>query len=165
MGFDGREERVGHLVFSVTEESISHATKLPREGERWHKHWFVLRASHNFALKPECHHVSGNKGYHHSWIKPEYLNPLIVIIHLVTCEGKFGVFKSCHLHLLAHFVDQKYLNLPFFFLQSFEKCLIWFKRTPSIPKIAYTTKHNKTYHPRSAQGTKPYMGYFHFQGP
>ena len=70
MGFDGREARVGHLVFLVTEESISHGTKLPWEGERWHKHWFVPRASHNFALKPECCHVSGSKGYHHSWIKP-----------------------------------------------------------------------------------------------
>ena len=41
MGFDGRTNRVGHLYFQVTEESISRATKLPREGERWHKHWFI----------------------------------------------------------------------------------------------------------------------------
>ena len=53
MGFDGRTTRVGHVSFQVTEESIAHTTKLPREGEQWHKHWFVPRASHNFSLKPE----------------------------------------------------------------------------------------------------------------
>ena len=53
MGFDGRMARAGHLYFQLTEELISHATKLPQEGERWHKHWFVPRASHNFVLKAD----------------------------------------------------------------------------------------------------------------
>ena len=41
IGFNGRMDRVDHLYFQVTEESISHATKLPREGELGHKHWFI----------------------------------------------------------------------------------------------------------------------------
>ena len=45
----------------------------------------------------------------------------MVIIHLVTCEGKFSVFKSCHLRLLAHFVDNRCLNFPLVFLRSLEK--------------------------------------------
>ena len=53
MIFDGKKARVGHFIFPVTEESIVLATKIPREGTRWHKHWFLLWASHNFALKPE----------------------------------------------------------------------------------------------------------------
>ena len=116
MGFDGKKEKVGHLVFPVTEESITDATKLPWEGDRWHKNWFVPRESHSFALKPEFWHVTGIKGFHQSWIKPEYINPMKVIIHLITCEGEFGIFKSYHIHLLAHFVDQRYLNFPLFFL-------------------------------------------------
>ena len=134
MGFDGREERVDHLVFQVTEELIARATKLPREGERWHRHWFVPRASHNFTLKPKCRHVSGSKGYHHSWIKLEYLNPFTVIIDLVTCKGKFSIFKSCHLRLLDHFVDQKYLNFPFFFLQSLKKMSNLVRKNTLHPK-------------------------------
>ena len=121
MGFDGKKGRVVHLVFPITEESIMCTTKLPREGDRWHKHWFVSRESHKFSLKPEFRHVTGVKGFHRGWIKPQYLNPLTVIIHLITCEGKFSVFKSYHLHLLSHFVDKKYLNFPFFFLRSLEK--------------------------------------------
>ena len=37
MGFDGRMAWVIHISFEVTEESITHATKLPREGEQWNK--------------------------------------------------------------------------------------------------------------------------------
>ena len=105
MGFNGKKERVDHIVFPINEESITCTTKLPQEGDRWNKHWFVPRASHNFSLKPKFWHVVGIKGFHCNWIKPEYLNPLTVIIHLITCEGKFSVFKSCHLHFLAHFID------------------------------------------------------------
>ena len=70
MGFDGRMDRVGHISFQVTEESIARTTKLPREGKQWNKHWFVPRASHKFSLKPEFQHVTSVKGYHHSWINP-----------------------------------------------------------------------------------------------
>ena len=121
MGFNGRKDRVGHLYFQVTEESISLATKLPWEGERWHKHWLVTRASHNFSLKPKFRYVTRAKGYHHSWIKLEYIKLLTVIIHLVTCKGKFSIFKSYKLRLLAHFVDNRCLNFPFFFRHSLEK--------------------------------------------
>ena len=139
MGFDGKKSRVGHLIFPVTKESITLETKIPREGTRWHKHWFVPWASHNFSLKLEFRHVTGIKGFHQSWINPEYINLLTVIIHLITCEGKFSVFKSCHLYLLAHFVDNRSLNFPFFFLRSLEKCQTWFAKIPCTPKVAYTT--------------------------
>ena len=133
-GFDGRMVRVGHLSLQVIEESIACATKLPREGEWWHKHWFVPRASHNFVLNLEFRHVAGIKGYHHSWINPEYINPLTVIIHLVTCEGKFSIFKSRHLHLLAHFVDNRCLNFPFFSLRSLEKMSNLVRKNTLHPK-------------------------------
>ena len=121
MGFDGSMARVGHLSFQFTEELISHATNIPQEGEWWHKHWFVPQASHNFSLNPKFWYVTRAKGYHHSWIKTEYIKLSTVIIHLVTCKGKFSVFKSCHLRLLAHFVDNRCLNFPFFFHHSLEK--------------------------------------------
>ena len=55
------------------------------------------------------------------WIKLECINPLTIIIHLITCEGKFSVFKSFHIHLLALFFYQKFLNFPFYFLRILEK--------------------------------------------
>ena len=78
--------------------------------------------------------MTGIKGFHRSWIKPKYLNPLTVIIHLITCEGKFSIFKYCHLHLLAHFVNQKHLNFPYYFLRILEKMLNQVKKNTLNPK-------------------------------
>ena len=78
--------------------------------------------------------MTGINGFHCSWIKPEYLNPLTVIIHLITCEGKFSVFKSYHLHLLSHFVDKKYLNFPYYFLRSLEKMSNQVRKNTVNPK-------------------------------
>ena len=94
MGFNGNKARVGHLIFPVTEESIALVTKIPRKGIQCHKHWFLPGKSHNFALKLEYQHVIGFKGFHHNWIDLEYINPLTIIIHLITCEGKFSIFKA-----------------------------------------------------------------------
>ena len=134
MGFDGRMARVGHLTFLVTEDSITLVTKLPREGTQWPKHWFLPWASHNFALKPKYQHVAGIKRFHRNWIKPEYINPLTVIIHLITCDGTFNIFKAFHIHLLAHFVDQKFLNFPFYFLRSLEKMSSQVRKNTINPK-------------------------------
>ena len=101
-GFDGKMAKVGHLTFSMTEESIALATKFPREGARWHKHLFLPWTTHEFALRVEYQNVANTKGYHREWIKLEYLEPLTVIIWLITCEGKYTIFKSSHLILLAH---------------------------------------------------------------
>ena len=86
-GFNGKMARVGYLTFPVIEETIAVATKLPREGTRWHKHLFLPWSSHNFTLKPNYQHVTGTKGFHREWAKSKYLNPLAIIIRLITCEG------------------------------------------------------------------------------
>ena len=103
-GFDGKMARVGHLLFPVTEGTIAVTTKLPTEGIHWHKHLFLPWSSYDFALKLGYQHIAGVKGFHREWIKIEYINPLIIIICLITCEGRFNSFKACHLRLLAHFV-------------------------------------------------------------
>ena len=133
-GFDGKIARVGHLLFPVTEETIRVATKLPREGIRWHKHLFLPRSTYDFALKPCYQHIESAKGFHREWIKTEYINPLIIIICLITCEGKFNVLKSCYLCLLAHFANQQFLNFPFYFLKSLEKMLSQVRKNAVKPK-------------------------------
>ena len=49
------------------------------------------------------------------------INPLIVITIIITCEGRYFVFKAFHFCLLAHFQFNKPLNFPFYFLKSLEK--------------------------------------------
>jgi hypothetical protein len=121
LGFDGRLARIGSLVFLVSEESIASATKLPRVGDRWFKHHQLPHPSYNRVFKPEFQNVSGAKGYSKEWIKDELINPLIVITRLITCEGRYSVFKACHFRLLAHFQFNKPLNFPFYFLKILEK--------------------------------------------
>ena len=114
---------VGYLTFPITKESILVATKLPREGSCWYKHLFLPWSFHDFSLKPYYQHVMGTKGFHREWVKPEYFNPLAIIIRLITCEGKFTLFKAFHFRLLAHFVNKQFLNFSYCFLKSLEKML------------------------------------------
>ena len=134
MNLNGKKARFGHLLFPITKESIACAIKLPREGDRWHKRWFVLQASHNIFLKPEFQYMTGKKDFHHNWIKPKFLNPLKIIIHLITSKGNFSIFKSYHLRLLAHFVEQKYLNFPYYFLRRLEKMSNQVRKNTVNPK-------------------------------
>ncbi len=120
-GFDGWMARVWPLTFDVMEELVAWATKLPRNGTRWHKHLFPPCSELAFALKEDYHHVRGMKGFHREWVREEYLAPLTIILRLVTCEGKFTVPKAFHFKLLAHFMLQRTINFPFYFVKSLEK--------------------------------------------
>jgi hypothetical protein len=139
VGFDGKIAHVGSLNFAVTEESIVAATKLPRMGDRWFKNHQLPRSSYNRVFKPEFESISGEKGYAKEWIKPELVNPLIVITRLITCEGRYSTFKACHFRLLAHFLFNKPLNFPFYFLKSLEKMSSQVRKNVTNP-------HNSLFH-------------------
>jgi hypothetical protein len=139
VGFDGKTTHVGSLIFEVTEESISAATKLPRMGDRWFKNHQLSRSSYNRVFKPEFESISGEKGYAKEWIKPELVNPLIIITRLITCEGRYSTFKACHFRLLAHFLFNKPLNFPFYFLKILEKMSSQVRKNVTNP-------HNSLFH-------------------
>jgi hypothetical protein len=69
VGFDGKTTHVGSLIFEVTEETISTATKLPIMGDRWFKNHQLSRSSYNRVFKLEFESISGEKGYAKEWIK------------------------------------------------------------------------------------------------
>jgi hypothetical protein len=139
LGFDGRMAHVGSLIFVVSEESISSITKLPRVGDRWFKHHQLQRASYNRVFKPKFQNIFGAKGYSKEWIKEELINPLIVITRIMTCEGRYYVFKACHFILLAHFQFNKPLNFPFYFLKSLENISSQVRKNVTNP-------HNSLFH-------------------
>jgi hypothetical protein len=121
VGFDGKTTHVGSLAFEVSEEFIVAATNLPRMGDRWLKNHQLSLSSYNRVFKPEFERISGAKGYTKESIKAELINPLIIITRLITCEGRYFTFKACHFILLAHFLFNKPLTFPFYFLKSLEK--------------------------------------------
>jgi hypothetical protein len=139
VGFDGKTSHVGSLTFKVTEESIAAATKLQRMGDRWFKNHQSPHSSYNMVFKPEFEIISGETGYAKEWIKEELVNPLIVITRLITCEGRYSTFKSFHFRLLAHFLFNKPLNIPFYFLKSLEKMSSQVRKNVTIP-------HNSLFH-------------------
>jgi hypothetical protein len=69
----------------------------------------------------------------------ELINPLIVITRLITCEGRYSTFKACHFRLLAHFLFNKPLNFPFYFLKSLEKMSSQVRKNVTNP-------HNSLFH-------------------
>ena len=115
LGFDGHIAKVGSLEFSVTEESISLATGLPRTGDRWFKNFRLPRKDYDYVFKPEFLVVKGEKGFSKLWVRDEFHNSLLIITKLITCEGIFSTYKACHFRLLAHFEFGKLLNFPFYF--------------------------------------------------
>jgi hypothetical protein len=139
VGFDVNIAHVGSLNFAVIEESIAVATKLPRMGDRWFKNHQLPRSSYNKVFNPEFEIISGAKGYAKEWINPELVNPLIVITRLITCEGRYSTFKSCHFRLLAHFLFNKPLKFPFYFLKSLEKMSSQVRKNVTNP-------HNSLFH-------------------
>jgi hypothetical protein len=139
VGFDGKTTHVGSLNFSITEESIVAATKLPRMEDRWFKNHQLPCSSYNRVFKPKFERISGEKGYPKEWIKLELVNPLIIITRLITCEGRYSTFKACHFRLLAHFLFNKPLNFPFYFLKSLENMSSQVRKTVTNP-------HNSLFH-------------------
>jgi hypothetical protein len=126
-------------VFVVFEESIASSTKLPRVGDHWFKHHPFPRESYNMVFKLEFQNIFGAKGYSKEWIKEELINPLIVITRLITCEGRYSIFKSCHFRLLAHFQFNKPLNFPFYFLKSLERMSSQVRKNVTNPIKTYFT--------------------------
>jgi hypothetical protein len=91
------------------------------------------------VFKPEFESISREKGYDKAWINPELVNPLIIITRLITCEGRYSTFKSWHFRLLAHFLFNKPLNFPFYFLKILEKMSSQVRKNVTNP-------HNSLFH-------------------
>jgi hypothetical protein len=78
----------------ASEESIASATKLPRVGDHQ-----LPKERYNRVFKTEFQNIFGAKGYSKEWIKEELINPLIFITKLITCEGRYFVFKAYQFRL------------------------------------------------------------------
>jgi hypothetical protein len=60
-------------------------------------------------------------------------------MRLITCEGRYSTFKACHFRLLAHFLFNKPLNFPFYFLKTLEKMSSQVRKNVTNP-------HNSLFH-------------------
>ena len=60
-------------------------------------------------------------------------------MRLITCEGRYSTFKACHFRLLAHFLFNKPLKFPFYFLKILENMSSQVRKNVTNP-------HNSLFH-------------------
>jgi hypothetical protein len=135
----GRQHAWGLFPLKSQKYSIVAATKLPRMGDRWFKNHQLSCSTYNRVFKPEFKNFSGAKGYSREWIKVELINLIIIIMRLITCEGRYSTFKACHFRLLAHFLFKKPWNFPFYFLKCLENMSSQVRKNVNNP-------HNSLFH-------------------
>ena len=70
--FDGNKAQIGDIMLFVLEQSISNATGLPIEGERWFKKGKLTRDQINRLLKPEFQMTKVGKGFPRNFLQEEW---------------------------------------------------------------------------------------------
>ena len=93
--FDGDRAQVGDVMLTVSEQSISHATGLPKEGERWFKKGKLNRDQINRLLKLEFHLVKLGKGFPRHFMYEKWKHVLFILQKFITCEGKYTLTFQC----------------------------------------------------------------------
>ena len=77
--------------------------------------------------------MKGETRFSKLWIIEEFISPLVIITRLITCEGRFSTFKSCHFRLLAHFEFGKLLNFSFHFQKSLGRMVSQIRKNVENP--------------------------------
>jgi hypothetical protein len=75
------------------------------------------------VLIPEKQNPNWKKGIPHSWVRKEWHTALLIIHRYITCEGRFSLVYLYHIRLLIHINGDYPLNLPYFYLKVYPKCL------------------------------------------
>jgi len=120
--FNVLEVEIGDLKFTVTEASISVATELPQEGERWFKNKSIGEEAWRVILhNPGMDVTIFKRGIHVHALEEKWASLLLVIQKFITCEGRFGAMYMYHTRLLMKFLENQTLNLPYLLLLSLKK--------------------------------------------
>jgi hypothetical protein len=121
LNFNGVDTKIGDLQFQVTEESISTATEIPSQGEKWFKGMPLDLSFYHDFLKPEYKNQNFSATVPREFILEHYGKLLRVVQRYFTCEGRFNRVYQYHIRLLMHFTGKNPLNLPFYLYRSLGK--------------------------------------------
>ena len=138
--FDGQKVEFKTLTLQVTEESITEATRLYVEGDKWFKRLSLKPFEYNHLLVWEHKDPNWEKGSSSVWVKPKYTDSLYLIHKYITCEGRFSLIFLYHLRLLSHLVDDQKLSLPYYFHKSLVKMAMKWKN-PGMILDSYLFHH------------------------
>jgi hypothetical protein len=119
--FNGTKTKVGRLDFYVSDHSISVATKIPNNGEKWFKSMALNSSFSKEFLKPEYQEDNLSKGVPTSHMLECFDKMLRVIQRYFTCEGRFNMVHQYHIRLFLHFTGKEAMNLIFYLFRSIGK--------------------------------------------
>jgi hypothetical protein len=127
LSFDGYRSKVGDVQLEVTEQSLSSATGLPVEGQKWSKRCKVKDVSWTLLLQYRTVN-SCDRGLSAKMLKPRWYDLLMIIKKFVTCEGRYGFVFLFHIHLLKIFMGFG-LSMPHYLHRSLFKMAKRYKRS------------------------------------
>jgi hypothetical protein len=119
LSFDGGRAKVGDLQLEITEQSISLATGLPVNREKWSKNYRVKDVPWTLLFRSRTVN-SCNRGLPAKMLKPRWYDLLMILKQFITCEGKNGFIFLFHLRLLMVFMGFE-LNMPHYLHRSIFK--------------------------------------------
>jgi hypothetical protein len=129
LSFDGGRAKVGDLQLEITEQSISLATGLPVNEEKWSKNYRVKDVPWTLLFRSRTVN-SCNRGLPAKMLKPRWYDLLMILKQFITCEGRYGFVFLFHLRLLMVFMGFE-LNMPHYLHRSIFKMAKIYKRNPA----------------------------------
>jgi hypothetical protein len=119
--FDGFEAQLGPILMKIDEASISTATEMPVEGEKWFKTTSIKEIDFRPFLKKEHQNMKWKKEIPRSYLEEKWKELLKIIQVYITCEGRYGRTMLYHFILFLHFTGKQPLNMPYYLLKSLTK--------------------------------------------
>ena len=121
LNFNGVNTTIAGITFPVSEETISVATEIPTQGEKWFKGMPLDPSFYIDFLKPKYRKKKIGATIPKEYVLKPYENILRVIQKYFTCEGRFDRVYQYHIMLRIHFTGKIPLNLPFYLYRSLGK--------------------------------------------
>jgi len=116
----GAQVTLAGVTFTLTLESISLATGMPKIGEPWTKRQKVDRQHYKPYVKLAFLRQL-KRVFPFRYLKNEYAPLTKLIMKYFSCEGRFSRLYAYHIRLLMHFTQVCMMNIPYFICRNIER--------------------------------------------
>jgi hypothetical protein len=136
---DGQVTLAGvNFVFSP--EAITDATGIPNVGEVWLKRkWLDLVYYEPYVRSTYMHNLS--RSFPIKFLRAEYMDIMRLIIHYLTCEGRFSRVSSYHMRMLMHFTRVRIMNISAYLFHDIQRMATSFRRQTPAQQLRSLCHH------------------------
>lgn len=138
LSLNGNTVTVKDFSFRISEDFISEAIGVPRQGEAWFKNAALTEVDLNHFMKPEHENPPWALGFPREFLTYEWNAVDRTVRQYFTCEGRYSTVHLYHLRFLAHVAGMKPLDLPFFLYKSLTKMVAKARSPQGLkPKLVF----------------------------